>query len=335
MYETWLCLGIGQLQYDGWICFFTPSGTKINESYQSVLLNLIQFCFVCIFWTSGLIRTAVQVPDCLFFHFKSSAGVATFPQATSVSQSKLIILLVLCFFSLLQISSMRTWRWGQTGRATRRQGLPLMRCSPPQVFAWGTEGTGASLQRWHLFLCFQTFHCSSFVWHSALLIWGYAVGSESLVTINKLWRLNTCLIWIMTLCSRLQSCLTLLVQPPHFTWSTVLTNSLKSKGIRALFSSQEAFNDVIQLHSVALRWSIRVSWTHETSSAHIISAWDTSTQRSSTYCWSEQTFEISTHQTPLFTFSLPLKPKQSWGSRFQHSSGGYIMLTHYGKTYSL
>lgn len=56
-------------------------------------------------------------------------------------------------YSLIQILSMRTWRWGQTERATRRRGLPLMRCSRPRVFVWGTEGTDASLQRWGLFPC--------------------------------------------------------------------------------------------------------------------------------------------------------------------------------------
>lgn len=64
-------------------------------------------------------------------------------------------------FSLIQISSMRTWRWGQMGRATRLLGHPLMRCSHPQEFVWGTEGTDASLQRWDLFLRVADAHCSS------------------------------------------------------------------------------------------------------------------------------------------------------------------------------
>lgn len=54
-------------------------------------------------------------------------------------------------FALIQISSMRTWRWGQMVRVTRHRGLPPTRCSLPRVFVWETEEADGSLQRWDLF----------------------------------------------------------------------------------------------------------------------------------------------------------------------------------------
>lgn len=47
----------------------------------------------------------------------------------------------------LQTLFTRTWKWGQTGRATTLRARLLMRCSRLQVFVWGTEGTDVSLQR--------------------------------------------------------------------------------------------------------------------------------------------------------------------------------------------
>lgn len=91
-------------------------------------------------------------------------------------------------FSLIQISSMRTWRWGQMGRATRLPEHPLTRCSHPQVSVWGTEGTDASLQRWDLLLCVADAHCSS----TGLFVslnWQYVEGYDSL-PINKCLCLN-------------------------------------------------------------------------------------------------------------------------------------------------
>lgn len=148
--------------------------------YQSNLLNLIYlYVYTRMLsarhsWELKRNRGARKsVQECVFLSCWSHQPVlspALFPSVKLNLSSS---------FTHIQISSMRTWRWGQTVRVTRRRGLPPMRCSLPRVFAWGTEEVGGSLQRWALhcpciaFLLFKLRTCG---------IW------SNMAAINKCWR---------------------------------------------------------------------------------------------------------------------------------------------------
>jgi len=139
--------------------------------------------------------------------FKSSVGVEPWSVSTDLlHQTQPLILR--SRLSPLQISSMRTWRWGRTGKATRRLGLPQMRCSRPWVFACGTEGTDASLQRWGLFLSDLIHLCVDFIALKNTFFFGWWI----------------CCGWHESLQPAQQLFISL---PAHCCWSYVLINLLE------------------------------------------------------------------------------------------------------------